>query len=138
MQSDCPNYRVSAVEAEELYPSDDAGDWSHFGEGDWSDWTEWAINTATGLYNDPSTWDQTWDDQLWSWDTWSWDSSWDPWGWSSDFPSEVWPTTSEAAPSAKAEALAKPKEEVSSSSGAATLPVSAVTWEFGSRSQAES
>ena len=39
------------------------------------------------------------------------------------------PTTSEAAPSAKAEALAKPKEEVSSSSGAETLPVSAVTLE---------
>ena len=30
--SNCPNYRVSAVEGEELYPSDDAGDWSHFGE----------------------------------------------------------------------------------------------------------
>ena len=34
--SNCPNYRVSAVEGEELYPSDDAGDWSHFGEDDWS------------------------------------------------------------------------------------------------------
>ena len=39
------------------------------------------------------------------------------------------PTTSEAAPSAKAETLAKPREEASSSSGAATLPVSAVTLE---------
>ena len=122
-------YRVSAVEGEELYPSDDAGDWSHFGEDDWSDWTEWAINAVTELYNDTSSWDQTWDDQLWSWGTWSWDASWDPWGWSSDFTSDVWPTTSEAAPSAKAETLAKPQEEASSSSGAATLPVSAVTLE---------
>eukprot|EP00439_Symbiodinium_sp_Y106_P076225 s1078_g15.t1 len=127
--SNCPNYRVSAVEGEELYPSDDAGDWSHFGEDDWSDWTDWAINAVTEQNNDPSSWDQTWDDQLWSWDTWSWDASWDPWGWSSDFTSDVWPTTSEAAPSAKAETLAKPKEEASSSSGAATLPVSAVTLE---------
>ena len=75
------------------------------------------------LYNDGSSWDQTWDDSLWSWD------SWDPWGWSSDFPSEPWPA--EAASSAKAETL-KPKEEQeasSSASGAATLPVSAVTLE---------
>ena len=43
----CPNYRASAVEGEELYPSDDAGDWSHLGEDDWSDWTEWAINAVT-------------------------------------------------------------------------------------------
>ena len=43
--------------------------------------------------------------------------------------SNVWPATSEAAPSAKAETLAKPKEEASSSSGAATLAVSAVTLE---------
>ena len=83
------------------------------------------MNAVTELYNDPNSWDQTWDDQLWSWDTWSWDASWDPWGWSSDFTSETWP--SEAAPSATAETLAKPKEEASSSSGAATLPVSAVT-----------
>ena len=75
------------------------------------------------LYDD-SSWDQTWDDSLWSWDSWD---SWDPWGWSSDFPSEPWPA--EAAPSAKAETLQKPKEEASSSSGAATLPVSAVTVE---------
>ena len=127
--SNCPNYRVSAVEGEELYPSDDAGERSHFGEDDWSDWTEWAINAATELYNDTSSWDQTWDDPLWSWDTWSWDASWDPWGWSSDFTSDVWPTTSEAAPSAKAETLAKPQEEASSSSGTATLPVSAMTLE---------
>ena len=78
--SNCPNYRVSAVEGEELYPSEDTGDWSHFGEDDWSDWTDWAINAVTELYNDPSSWDQTWDDQLWSWDTWSWDASRDPWG----------------------------------------------------------
>ena len=65
------------------------------------------MNAVTELYNDPNSWDQTWDDQLWSWDTWSWD----PWGWSSDFTSETWP--SEAAPSAKAETLAKPKEEAS-------------------------
>ena len=87
--SNCPSYRVSAVEGEELYPSDDAGEWSHFDEDDWSDWTEWAINAVTELYNDTSSWDQTWDDPLWSWDTWSWDASWDPWGWSSDFTSDV-------------------------------------------------
>ena len=63
--SNCPNYRVSAVEGEELYPSDDPGDWSHVGEDDWSEWTEWAINAVTELYNDPkNSWDQTWDDQL--------------------------------------------------------------------------
>ena len=122
--SNCPNYRVSAVEGEELYPSEDTGDWPQFGEDDWSEWTDWAINAVTELYNDPSSWDQTWDDSLWSWDSWD---SWDPWGWSSDFTSDVWPATSEAAPSAKAETFAKPKEEASSSSGAATLPVSAVT-----------
>ena len=87
--SNCPSHRVSAVEGEELYPSDDAGEWSHFGE---DDWTDWAINAVTELYNDTSSWDQTWDDQLWSWDTRSWDASWDPWGWSSDFTSDVWPT----------------------------------------------
>ena len=126
--SNCPTYRVSAVEGEEQLWNDDQGDWNHFGETeDWSDWTEWAVNAVNELYSDPSSWDQTWDDQLWSWDTWSWDASWDPWGWSSDFTSETWP--SEAAPSAKAETLAKPKEEASSSSGAATLPVSAVTVE---------
>ena len=42
-----------------------------------------------------------------------------------DFPSEPWPA--EAAPSAKAETLAKAKDEASSSSATATLPVSAVT-----------
>ncbi|OLP93880.1 hypothetical protein AK812_SmicGene24159 [Symbiodinium microadriaticum] len=111
---------------EEQLWNDDQGDWNHFGESDdWSDWADWAVNAVTELYNDPNSWDQTWDDQLWSWDTWSWDASWDPWGWSSDFTSETWP--SEAAPSATAETLAKPKEEASSSSGAATLPVSAVT-----------
>ena len=45
--SNCPNYRVSAVEGEELYPSEDTGDWPHFGEDDWSEWTDWAINAVT-------------------------------------------------------------------------------------------
>ena len=75
------------------------------------------------LYND-SSWGQTWDDSLWSWDAWD---SWDPWAWSSDFPSEPWPA--EAATSAKAETLKLKEEASSSSSGAATLPVSAVTLE---------
>eukprot|EP00439_Symbiodinium_sp_Y106_P003009 s11221_g1.t1 len=32
---------------EELYPSEDTGDWPHFGEDDWSEWTDWAINAVT-------------------------------------------------------------------------------------------
>ena len=47
--SNCPNYRVSAVEEDQLW-NDDQGDWSHFGEvDDWSDWTEWAVNAVTEL-----------------------------------------------------------------------------------------
>ena len=120
--SNCPTYRVSAVDGDDQLWNDDQGDWTYFGESeDWSDWTDWAINAVSELYD--NSWDQTWDDSLWSWESWD---SWDPWGWSSDFASEPWPA--EAAPSAKAETL-KPKEEASSSSGAATLPVSAVTLE---------
>ena len=120
--SNCPTYRVSAVDGDDQLWNDDQGDWTYFGESeDFSDWTEWAINAVSELYD--SSWDQTWDDSLWSWESWD---SWDPWGWSSDFTSEPWPA--EAASSAKAETL-KPKEEASSSSGAATLPVSAVTLE---------
>ena len=120
--SNCPTYRVSAVDGDDQLWNDDQGDWTYFGESeDFSDWTEWAINAVSELYD--NSWDQSWDDSLWSWESWD---SWDPWGWSSDFPSEPWPA--EAASSAKAETL-KPKEEASSSSGAATLPVSAVTLE---------
>ena len=120
--SNCPTYRVSAVDGDDQLWNDAQGDWTYLGESeDFSDWTEWAINAVSELYD--SSWDQSWDDSLWSWESWD---SWDPWGWSSDFTSEPWPV--EAAPSAKAETL-KPKEEASSSSGAATLPVSAVTLE---------
>ena len=56
--TDCPTYRVSAVEGEDQpYPPEDTGDWSHIGESDdWSEWTEWAINAVNELYND-SSWD---------------------------------------------------------------------------------
>ena len=44
--SNCPTYRVSVVEGEEqLYPHDDQGDWTYFGEpDDWREWTERAVN----------------------------------------------------------------------------------------------
>ena len=62
--SNCPTYRVSAVDGEDQFWNDDSGDWTYFGESeDWSDWTEWAINAVSELYNDNS-WDQTWDEGI--------------------------------------------------------------------------
>ena len=50
--SNCPTYRVSAVDGDDQLWNDDQGDWTYFGESDdWSDWTEWAINTVSELYD---------------------------------------------------------------------------------------
>ena len=100
--SNCPhNWRVSAVQEEELSYQDEA-DWSAFEEST-EDWSEWTVGA---LYED--SWDASWDDgSLWSsWD--SWDSSWDSWDWSSDF--QFWAPEAQPAATAKQETLPRPSE----------------------------